>query len=228
MLPFLDRGESKRVRDRMRFLAPVLAGAVGVVALTCCRCTQTRMTPSSSAAGRPRTSAPSARSFSRPRASRRKVRSSCCIVTRSRGSGRVRAACNKCHVLKGEGERDAPDHTGFGSANGILGVTHDPNDDHYFGKTDIDDMKPMTKLGEDKLKAVSEFLFSLGHEPQDSAVRRGARQASAAVFKDKCMDCHTYEGDGAFVLEGPDMTGYGSRTWLIDRIKNASSTTAAS
>jgi mono/diheme cytochrome c family protein len=37
------------------------------------------------------------------------------------------------------------------------------------------------------------------------------------------MDCHTYEGDGAFVLEGPEMTGYGSRGWLVDQIKNGES-----
>ena len=62
-------------------------------------------------------------------------------------------------------------------------------------------MKPMNKLGEEKLKAVSEFLFSLGHEPQECAGRHPLATQGEAVFKDKCMDCHTYEGDGAFVLE---------------------------
>jgi ubiquinol-cytochrome c reductase cytochrome b subunit len=222
VLPFLDRGESRRVRDRMRFLAPVLAGAVGVVALT-----WLSLHEDANDAEFQR-----GRQASHERAERAIFLAAKGIPPEgplallhrdplTRGPDVYAQSCNKCHVLKGEGERDAPDHTGFGSREWILGVTHDPNDDHYFGKTDIDDMKPMTKLGEDKLKAVAEFLFSLGHEPQDPPFDAALAKSGEAVFKDKCMDCHTYQGDGAFVLEGPDMTGYGSRTWLINQIKNA-------
>jgi ubiquinol-cytochrome c reductase cytochrome b subunit len=140
----------------------------------------------------------------------------------TRGADVYAQHCQKCHVLGGQGERDAPDHTGFGSRAWIMGLLHNPDDDHYFGKTDIDDMKPMGKLGEAKLKAAAEFLYSLGREPQDpGTIDKALAAEGEALFKDKCMNCHTYEGDGAFLLEGPDMTGYASRTWLVHQIEDA-------
>ena len=222
VLPLLDRGESNRVRDRMRWLAPVLAGAVGVVGLTTLALHEDASDPDYQRA----------LAQSHTRAERAKMLATAGIPPAgplellrrdplTRGPDVYAQHCTKCHVLHGEGERDAPDHTGFGSREWILGMVHSPNDDHYFGKTDIDDMKPMTKLGEDKLKAVTEFLYSLGNEPQDPPFDKALAQQGEAVFKDKCMDCHVYEGDGAFVLDGPDMTGYGSRTWLVHQIEDA-------
>jgi len=43
-------------------------------------------------------------------------------------------------------------------------------------------------------------------------------EQGAEVFKDKCMDCHLYKGDGADTFDGPDMTGYSSREWLSKQI----------
>jgi ubiquinol-cytochrome c reductase cytochrome b subunit len=133
--------------------------------------------------------------------------------------------CNKCHVLDGVGERDAPDHTGYGSREWIFGLVHNPDDNHYFGKTKLDDMKPMGKLGDEKLHAVTEFLFSLGHEANDPPFDKALADRGKQVFKDTCMDCHLYEGDGANLFEGPDMTGYGSRAWIFRQVKDAGAET---
>ena len=37
------------------------------------------------------------------------------------------------------------------------------------------------------------------------------------------MDCHLYKGQGADTFDGPDMTGYASRAWLIKQIKDPKS-----
>jgi ubiquinol-cytochrome c reductase cytochrome b subunit len=138
----------------------------------------------------------------------------------TRGADVYAAQCLTCHVLDGEGERAAPDHTGFASREWILGLLYDPQADHYFGKTDLDGMKPMGKLGEAKLKAAAEFLFSLGHEPQDPPFDKALAAQGEEVFRDTCMECHLYQGGGADLFEGPDMTGYASRTWIYRQIKD--------
>lgn len=215
LLPFLDRGPSRRVRDRLPWLVPILLGAVGIAALT---------------AQSMRDDARDAR-FQRSRA-KAEVRAARSLTLAksgippggplellradpaTRGPDVYAQRCQNCHVLDGEGERAAPDHTGFASRNWILGLLHDPQGEHYFGTTEIDGMKPMTKLGPEKLRAVTEFLFAQGHETGDPPYDAGLAAAGRAVFQDKCMNCHTFEGDGAFVDEGPDLTGYASSAWI--------------
>jgi ubiquinol-cytochrome c reductase cytochrome b subunit len=136
----------------------------------------------------------------------------------TRGADLYEQHCTKCHVLRGRGEYDAPVHTGFASREWILGMLHDPQDPRYFGRTEIDDMKSMEKLGDQKLEQVTEFLFAEGHEPQDPAIDAALAKAGAQVFKDECMECHIYKGEGADTFDGPDMTGYGSRAWIEKQI----------
>lgn len=219
VLPFLDRGPSRKVGDRLPWLAPILLGALGIVLLT----VQSRRDDAHDA------------KFQRSRVKAEARAERALHLARhgippggpldmlradplTRGPDVYAQHCHKCHVLNGEGERAAPDHTGWGSRAWILGMLHDPNADHHFGKTKIDGMKSMSKLGEAKLRAAAEFLFSLGHEkgdpPYDAALAASGRE----VFQDKCMNCHTYRGDGAFTDEGPDMTGYASRAWIERQI----------
>ena len=42
--------------------------------------------------------------------------------------------------------------------------------------------------------------------------------AGNSLIKDNCTDCHTFHGKGT--ASGPDLTGYGSREWLIGIIGN--------
>jgi ubiquinol-cytochrome c reductase cytochrome b subunit len=224
-LPLLDRGESSRVRHRVKFLVPILLGGVGIVVLT----------SQSFADDAKDKDYQVAVADSHERAERAVVLAKQGIPPggplvmlqndpMTYGADLYAQHCGSCHVLDGVGEREAPDHTGFGSRKWILGLLHDPRAKNYFGTTKIDDMKSMTKLGEGPLKAVTEFLFSRGREPQDPAVDAALVTQGEAVFKDKCMDCHMYEGDGDFNgIGGPDMTGYGSRTWIRKQIGNPES-----
>ena len=109
-------------------------------------------------------------------------------------------------------------HTGFASREWILGMLHDPQDSRYFGNTKIDDMKSMEKLGDEKLAAVTEFLYAEAQEPTDPPLSAALVKSGEQVFRDECMDCHIYKGEGADTFDGPDMTGYASRAWLQTQI----------
>jgi ubiquinol-cytochrome c reductase cytochrome b subunit len=226
VLPFFDTGESKRVRDRLPWLVPIFLGGVGIVFLTAQSMNEDKHD----------------KEYQRGLAvSQRRAERAIMLADKgipvggplemlrmdplTRGPDVYAQHCNKCHVLDGVGERDAPDHTGYGSREWIFGLVHNPDDNHYFGKTKLDDMKPLGKIGDEKIHAVTEFLFSLGHEANDPPFDTALAERGKQVFKDTCMDCHLYEGDGANLFEGPDMTGYGSRAWISRQIKDAGAET---
>jgi ubiquinol-cytochrome c reductase cytochrome b subunit len=129
--------------------------------------------------------------------------------------------CSSCHVLDGKGERKAPDHTGFGSREWIGMMLRAPQDDHYFGLAEIDDDMPsQADLGDETLAAITEFLYSLGVEPQDGAtVDQALVERASEPFERECLDCHTFRGNGDFGGVGaPPLTLWGSRTWIYRQI----------
>ncbi|QQR89636.1 MAG: cytochrome b N-terminal domain-containing protein [Myxococcales bacterium] len=131
------------------------------------------------------------------------------------GQDLYRRNCQQCHILHGEGERQAPDHTAFASREWIMALLEKPQANRFFAKTDIDDMPSQKKLGQKKLTAIVEFLFSLGQEPTDLPVNQELVEEGARLFQSKCMGCHRYEGDGDYDgLGGPDLSAYGSAQWI--------------
>jgi len=40
------------------------------------------------------------------------------------------------------------------------------------------------------------------------------------VFGAKCTRCHIMDGEGAELFDGPDLTGYASRTWIARQVRN--------
>jgi quinol-cytochrome oxidoreductase complex cytochrome b subunit/mono/diheme cytochrome c family protein len=219
VLPFLDKAPTTHMKLRVQWLAPILVGALGVVALT----VQAKrddahdehfLKASESAHKRSERAITLAKTGIPPGGPLEMLRND----PMTRGPDLYTQNCTKCHALRGEGEYEAPVHTGFGSREWILGMLHDPQGDRYFGRTEIDDMKSMEKLGDAKLKAVTEFLYSQGQEPNDPPIDAALAASGADVFKAECMDCHVYKGEGAETFDGPDMTGYGSRAWLEKQI----------
>jgi ubiquinol-cytochrome c reductase cytochrome b subunit len=220
-LPFLDRGESRALRGRIQWLAPIGLGGVGIVLLTmqsfsddaADEAYQEAIVDSQARAERAIELAGAGIPPGGPLEMLRRD-------PLTRGPDVYASECNGCHILDGQGERAAPDHTGFGSRTWILGVLIDPDAEHYFGTTEISDMKPMGKLGRAKLQAVTEFVYSLGHQEGDPAFDAELATKGKAIFENICMDCHLFEGDGAHMFDGPDMTGYASLKWIEGQVRN--------
>jgi mono/diheme cytochrome c family protein len=224
-LPFLDNKPDQSLWQRIKWLTPILAGAAGIGFLTVLARHDDGKDKHYQQAS----------AVARARAERSVLLAGQGIPPGgplemlakdplSRGPIVYADACSTCHVLGGEGEYAAPVHTGLGSREWLDGMLHDPQDARYFGRTEIDDMKSMDeKLSPEQRKAVIEFLYSQGAEPSDPAHDAALAEQGEAVFKDKCMDCHLYKGEGAEEFDGPDMTGYGSRAWIAKQIADPKS-----
>ncbi|MDH5672586.1 MAG: cytochrome b N-terminal domain-containing protein [Myxococcales bacterium] len=220
VLPFLDRGESTAVRGRLPWLAPILLGALGVIGLTYQAFAddaadeefQAGLVDSQKRADR---AIALAQDGIPPGGPLEMLKND----PMTRGADVYAKECTSCHVLDGEGERSAPDHSGYGSRKWLMGLLLDPDAEHYFGTTELSDMKPMGKLGDAKLKAVIEYLISLGHETGDPAYDLALAKRGKRVFEESCFDCHAIGENGADIFDGPNMTGYGSSEWIFNQIK---------
>jgi len=220
-LPFLDHVQRESPLRRLRWLSPILLGAAGIGGLTLLALRDDAKDEHYVEAAK--------------LADRRAARSVELAANGvppggplemlahdpwTRGARLYAENCASCHVLDGQGEYDAPVHTGFASRAWIDGMLHDPQDPRYFGRTGIDDMKSMDeKLNPDERKAIIEFLFAQGAEPGDPAHDATLAERGEPIFRKKCMDCHIYKGEGADTFDGPDMTGYGSLAWLTKQIR---------
>lgn len=222
-LPFLDRRPTTRVRERWLFVAPVVAVVIALPVLTAAALGADGDDPVYQAL-RQAADVRASRSIA---LARRGIPSAGPIAMladdpRTRGADLVARECARCHVLEGRGERWAPEHTGFGSREWVRGQLHDPNDARHFGLTRLVGMPSQDRLGDAQLTSVTEFVFSLGREPQDPPVDALLVARGALVFQTKCMTCHTFEGGGdSLAAGGPDMTGYASRTWIARWISGA-------
>jgi ubiquinol-cytochrome c reductase cytochrome b subunit len=216
-LPFFDRRPTTRVRDRLPFVVPVLLAAVAIVALTVIALRADANDPEYQAQRRD-ADARAARAIA---LARKGIPPGGPLAMLdddplTRGADLFAAHCAGCHVLDGEGERWAPEHTGLGSRAWLRGLLHAPDDARYFGLTGLVGMPSQDRLGDAQLASVTEYVFSLGHEPQDPPFDAVLAAQGQRVFETKCMNCHAFEGDGDYLAEGgPDMTAYGSRTWLL-------------
>jgi ubiquinol-cytochrome c reductase cytochrome b subunit len=59
-------------------------------------------------------------------------------------------------------------------------------------------------------------LASQGVPPAGAAAMMAADPLTRGerLFRKECLSCHTLEGEGPSVREAPDLTGYGSRAWI--------------
>jgi ubiquinol-cytochrome c reductase cytochrome b subunit len=221
-LPFLDRKEAKGPVGRLAWVAPLLVIGAGLGGLA-------QMSYAHDAADEDYAEA---REIAEARAARAIVLAGGGIPPEgplamlandpmTRGREVYAQYCTSCHVLEGEGERKAPDHTGYGSRAWLRALVEAPQDEHFFGNAELaEDMPSQTRLGDDALRAVVELLYSFGREEQDpDDVDASLLEAGRATMQEKCMNCHIFGDDGDFLgLGGPNLTLYGSRTWIYRQI----------
>ena len=155
--------------------------------------------------------------------------------------------CASCHAYGGHDgtgkpradKQTAADLKGFGSREWIRGLLNPEKyaSVHYFGGTPLIEGSAMLKflknnlnpkeMDEDDQKDLDSIVAALSAEAKlPSQVEMDKRDAELiddglfAMGEDAlaCTDCHTIQGEGK--SRAPLLTGYASRDWTIDFIKN--------
>ncbi len=152
--------------------------------------------------------------------------------------------CAKCHHYGGhdgmgnkpEDPPSAPDLKGFASREWIRGLMDPEKVDspHYYGNTAFKDgdmvefvKEDVASYSESEKKTLDQMILALSAEadlPYQSQVdKRDSRQIRRGSFmlkaRSDCTDCHEFHNQDD-TATGPDLTGYGSREWLISIISD--------
>jgi ubiquinol-cytochrome c reductase cytochrome b subunit len=154
--------------------------------------------------------------------------------------------CSSCHRYNGhdgtgarvKDDQTASDLKGFASREWLAGLLDPERIDtaHYFGGTKFKDgkmskfvKKDVAKLSAEGKEELRKVIAALSAEAQLPA-QRGLEQRDAEIIKEgarllvsedmRCTECHKFNKD----IEdptAPDLTGYGSRQWLVEFIGNS-------
>src|SRR6185436_13985932 len=155
------------------------------------------------------------------------------------------AACHS-HASRGEGIKarnpSAPNLHGFASREWLAGLL-DPakvTGDQYFGKTSHREGEMATFVDSDlkdpdaaKKEKIAQIIAALSAEAalpiqaeadkkatDDGIIAKGKTAMAEMFSMAACTDCHKFgEGSGG---TGPDLTGWGSKDWLVKFIGNSS------
>jgi ubiquinol-cytochrome c reductase cytochrome b subunit len=237
LLPFLDRKPNAPFTSRLKFLAPLFAGALGAVALTLSAQSKDANDPAFQKA-RDQASMEAGRAFRLandgvgPEGPLAMMKND--PVVRSKEL--FDKHCAGCHVLGTQGSpktATAPTLDGWGTEAWVLSLLDDPDHELRFGKTPFKGMMPsQTKckpeektckpLTPDEARAVAAFLASQGGDaPRDPAQTKAGEQ----IVTLRCTGCHTFKGSGDDGGEGvaPDLAGWGSIPWIRAQIADPSS-----
>ncbi|MEW6156521.1 MAG: cytochrome b N-terminal domain-containing protein [Verrucomicrobiota bacterium] len=153
--------------------------------------------------------------------------------------------CASCHRFEGHDglghlpsdPQTAPDLKGFATRAWLAGLL-DPNQItnlHYYGGTKFANGKmvrfvkrDVPKFNPEQQEQLKKVIEAVSAEANLKAQRElDARDAARIVEGRKllenedmrCLECHQYQGKNR-EPDSPDLTGYGSRQWLIDFIRN--------
>jgi ubiquinol-cytochrome c reductase cytochrome b subunit len=155
----------------------------------------------------------------------------------NRGRRIFASQCSSCHRYNGhdgrgylvEDTQSAPELAGFASVDWttkLLSYDHYISSE-YFGGTAFKEgtmaKKVLKKYSADEKKLLPEvalLLSDLAELPYQEPLSEEKKESLLDIFYDDlaCIDCHDIDSEG----EGsaPDLTGYGSRKWMIDFINN--------
>lgn len=149
--------------------------------------------------------------------------------------------CASCHNYSGETlveithpeKQTASDLYGYGSRKWLtefLQVKGGISDPKFFGNTKFKQKKMYGFIKDtfadyepgEKQQVIDALSHEAGLKSQSEADARDAKIIAEGVsfIRDNCTECHTFHGRGT--ASGPDLTGYGSRDWLIGIVSNPS------
>jgi quinol-cytochrome oxidoreductase complex cytochrome b subunit/mono/diheme cytochrome c family protein len=156
--------------------------------------------------------------------------------------------CSACHSHtdeEGHGivaiQPSAPNLYGFASREWLAGLLNPEQivGDRYFGNTShVDgDMAGFVKddlgeLDDDGKATLASLIAALSAEAalpaqaeadkkaeEDGSLEKGREALTTAITNSACTDCHKFRDNGD-LGSAPDLTGYGSREWLIGMISD--------
>ena len=152
--------------------------------------------------------------------------------------------CASCHAFDGHDgtgrartdEQVASDLKGFANREWVAGILNPEtfSDINHFGGTNLIEDSKMLEFLEENLsdptdqdkadieKMVAALSAEAGLKSQremDAADADAIVEGRALIGEDgfACTDCHKFHDEGR---KGPELTGYGSRDWLVEFIKN--------
>ncbi len=134
-------------------------------------------------------------------------------------------------------EATASNLFGFGSRRWVAGVLDAKQiaGPHYFGNTKFkesemvqfvtDDLADPNQWQPAEIKMVTAALSAEAELPSqrsDDRNEQKAINAGASLIKDanRCASCHRFHDPAVKLGKAPDLTGYGSRAWLVAFIGN--------
>ncbi len=149
--------------------------------------------------------------------------------------------CASCHNYSGETlveitrpeKQTASDLYGYASRKWLtefLQVKGGISDPKFFGNTKFKQKKMYGFIKDtfadyepgEKQQVIDALSHEAALKSQGEADARDAKIIADGVsfIRDNCTECHTFHGHGT--ASGPDLTGYGSRDWLIGIVSNPS------
>jgi ubiquinol-cytochrome c reductase cytochrome b subunit len=218
LLPFLDRGPSRRFRDRKIFLAALGGGLAGIGALTGLALRHDRHDPTIHAqklvAKRESDRAKALAAAGVPPAGAADMMSHDPLT---RGERVFAKECASCHALEGQNPKEpkGPELTAYGSKAWILQVLRDPDSHRLYGRTKAEGMKSFAQLPAADLEKLVDFLYER-RRPDAPPVE--GHPAEALIEAAECGNCHDFEE--AYGLEGPALFKYGSAEWVLGMIND--------
>lgn len=219
-LPFLDRGKSRRARERRAWVAAIGLGLSAIVLLTMLAVRHDRMDKNFAAQRiRAKKDAGRARQLATNGVPAAGAAFMLAHDPLTRGGRVFERECASCHVLEGRApeEPKAPDLTGYRSRDWIRQVLKDPDSPRLFGRTRVEGMKSFAKLSDAELKTIVELIYA---QRDESAPPIAERPGAPLLDKHKCTECHDLEAADA--LEGPTLFRYLSRAWVREVVDHAS------
>lgn len=211
-LPFIDRGPSRRLKDRLPVIGAVAAGLFGIGLLTLLAVRHDAADPTIAAQKRVAArEAARARTLAAAGVPPQGATYMMAHDPLTRGERVFARECLSCHVLEDRGpkEPEAPDLTGYLSKAWIRQVLRDPDSPRLFGLTKVEGMKSFAELPGGELQQLVDLMYQLR---QPDLPELDERPGADLLSKHECGDCHDF-GE-YYGVEGPALFEYGSAAWI--------------
>jgi ubiquinol-cytochrome c reductase cytochrome b subunit len=212
LLPFLDRGESRRVAARKIFIGALFLGLASIAALTALAIHHDQNDPTIAVQ-----QVVAAREAERARelaANGVPTEGAAFMMAHdplTRGERVFARECASCHVLEGLGPKEpkGPELTAYASKAWIRQVLRDADSPRLFGRTKIEGMESYAGLDPADLNKLVDIVYL---QRDEKAPPLAERPGAELLESQECTDCHELASYDA--VEGPALFRYLSAEWI--------------